>query len=211
MPTVSNLPQLTAPLQEPILDPGQDRDDPLYWRMRRERDAALLRQHWWWRHYLAGNLVSQRQRRHLALAANVEAKVATFIRLLGYAAHQTTSRCPFDLWVANESGQAIRVEVKASLYNVCADAGKGGRYQANIRHHHQADLVIFVARNGRDWPFVIPMAQLGNRANIAIWSQCPADYTGRWAGYLNAWNYLDEAVARARPAVHQLALPEVAL
>jgi len=181
-----------------------DSRDPLYWQMRRENDAFLLRQYWYWRHWANGALLGHR-RRSQELARDAERIVARLIRQMGYQVHPTTHKCPFDLWVSDAHGRAIRVEVKISLYN---NSPAGGRYQANIRQHHDADLLVFIARNGRDWPFIIPMADITPRRNIAIWSYCPGDYTGRWAGYLNAWPLLDQIMAGSQPADYQLSFPE---
>jgi hypothetical protein len=131
------------------------------------------------------------------LGRQAETAVTTRLQAMGYQVHPTTHKCPFDLWVADGQGRAIRVEVKISLYH---SAGRhGSRFQARI--HNQADILIFIARNGTDWIYVIPMAAISSRKNIAIWSACPGDYTGQWAPYLNAWPQLIQAIqtAPARP------------
>lgn len=175
--------------------------DALYWELRRENDEFLKRRQWWNYHFINGTLRSQR----LRLAQEAEAKVAIYLQAqFGYQVNPTTYKCPFDLWVTDDWNRMARVEVKLSLYHQNGD--KGGRFQANLRHH-EADILIFIARNGRDWPFVIPMAVLGSRNNIAIWSYCPGDYTGQWAPYLDAWTYLDQALHSARPRARQISLP----
>jgi hypothetical protein len=178
--------------------------DALYWTLRQENDEFLKRQKWWWRHFIAGTLKSIRQRKAMALAAEAEASVAAMIRERGYDVALTTHNCPFDLWVQGDQERAARVEVKISLYALCKDRNKGGRFQARIHQHKAADLVVFIARNGQDWPFVIPMPDIGSRHNLAIWSPCPADYRGQWAAYLNAWKHLDDAVANTQRRVWQL-------
>jgi hypothetical protein len=181
--------------------------DTLYWTLRQENDEFIKRQRWWWRHLLAGTLKSIRQRQLFALATEAEQAVAAMIRARGYRVYLTTHKCPFDLWVVDGAGRAARVEVKISLYRRCHDPRKGGRFQANIRQHLDADLVVFVARNGQDWPFVIPMPEIRGRGNIAIWSRCPADSGGWLKGYLNAWEHLDHAVANTQRRVWQIRLP----
>jgi hypothetical protein len=180
----------------------QDKDDPLYWQMRREFEETQRRHYWWSHHYRHGTLKSQRQWELQQLAREAEQLVAERIQTMGYETHPTTHKCPFDLWVVDDE-RAIRLEVKISLYHV---SKKGGRYQADIRHHDQADLLVFIARNGQDWPFVIPMVDVAPRRHIAIWSYCPADYCGQWAIYLEAWDHLHRAIAGAEPQVRQLSL-----
>ena len=186
--------------RSPVVEPGdgepvQDRDDPLYWRLRRANDAFLRRQHWW--RYEPGALKNNRQREAQRLSRRAEHWIATCVRELGYLVNLTPHKTAFDLWVENDEGRVAKVEVKASRYHPCR---RGGRFQANIRHHHTADIVIFVVYDDDELecrPFVIPMADIAPRGNIAIWSSCPADYTGQWAPYLDAWDHLHRAVANA--------------
>jgi len=175
---------------------------------RRENQDALRRQRWWWRHFLAGNLKSQLERERLRQATLAENEMACYLQgEFGYQVHLTTKQCPFDLWVADGQGRGARVEVKLSTCRL-ASRGRGHRFQANIRRHKDAaDVLIFIARNGRDWPFVIPMGQVGSRRNIAIWSACPGNYTGQWAPYLEAWDYLHQTISHSRPCQWQLGLP----
>lgn len=163
--------------------------DSLYWEQRQENDRFIKSQGW-------QPARTEEQRRREALAAEAEEQVAELLRQMGYRVNPTTRNCAFDLWVADEADRAIKVEVKISLYN-------GRRYQANIRHG-KADLVVFIARNGSDWPYIIPMNEIGQRHNIAIWSKCPGDYKGQWQAYLNAWDHLHQAVSEAEPQSYQL-------
>lgn len=178
----------------------RDKDDPLYWQMREEHEAFLRRQYWWWFHYHNGTLCSQRRKKLQQLAREAERIVAEEVRSLGYYAYPTTHKCPFDLWVEDNAGRMIKVEVKISLYYV---SNKGGRYQADVRHHDQADLLVFIARNGQDWPFVIPMADIAPRRNIAIWSYYPRNYSGQWAPYLKKWEHLHRAIEASQPQIRQ--------
>jgi hypothetical protein len=174
--------------------------DELYWQLRQENDQFLERQRWWWKHMANGILKSQAQRERQRLAREAEQLISGRLALMGYQVNPTTHKCPFDLWVADDQGRAVRVEVKISLYSQAS-----GRYQANIRHD-QAELLVFIARNGRDWVYVIPMGDVTPRHHIAIWSYCPGDYTGRWAAYLEAWEYLRQALEQANPQSYQLPL-----
>jgi hypothetical protein len=176
-------------------------EDILYWALRQENEAFLWRQHWWWRHFLNGTLKSRQLVQRLAQEAEV--LVARRIQTFGYQVYPTTHKAPFDLWVEDDVGRAVRVEVKISLYHLHR---RGGRYQANVRHHRHAEILVFIARNGRDWPFVIPLPEIYPRTNVTIWAACPDDHHGRWAQYLDAWHYLHWAVEQAQPRARQLAL-----
>lgn len=179
--------------------------DPLYWQMRRENDQFLRRQRWWWFHRLNGSLRSQRQRQAEELSRQAEKKTAKFLRAQGYQVNFTTRKAPFDLWVADDQGRSASVEVKISLLH---QNKAGNRYQATISPAEiiWADLVIFIARNGQDWPYVIPMRAIKPRRNIAIWTACPADYRGQWARYLQAWHHLEQAIITSPPRAWQLSL-----
>ena len=144
----------------------------------------------------------QKQATTLALANDAERLVATVARQMGYSARLTPHSHPYDIEVFDSAGRVVRVEVKISTIQ---PNGTGYRYQARI-HHHQADVVVFIARNGSDWPYVIPMAAIKPRLNIAISSKCPGNYSGQWARYLEAWRYLRRAVENAVPRPVQLNL-----
>lgn len=184
--------------------PGQQaaahgtRDDLLYHTLRREFETVQTRNYWYQRHLAAGTLLGQRRRAANNLGAEGESVIVEMIRQRGLQVNLTTKQCPFDLWVADSQGRAARVEVKTSLYH-------RGRYQANIRQHTAVDLLIFLAKNGAWWPYLIPIAAIGSHHNIAIWSACPGDYKGQWSSYLNAWQHLEQAIT-ARPQNWQLSL-----
>jgi hypothetical protein len=63
--------------------------------------------------------------------------------------------------------------------------------------------VLAITPNGLEYPFLIPMREIGHRRNIAIWSESPADYKGQWARYLNDWQQLAEVLAEAPAARDQ--------
>lgn len=138
-------------------------------------------------------------RAHLQLALEAEQLVTAQAQKMGYRVAPTTKNAPFDLWIWDERG-AARVEVKISRYVAHKDGY--GRYQAAIRNH-QHDLLVFIARNGQDWPFVIPAHQVPNK-HLGIYTYKP--YTSCWAQYLFAWDYLQQAVSAGYPAGWQLPL-----
>jgi len=183
-----------------------DKDDPLYWQMRQENEEFLSRQYWWWRHYQDGTLKNNRQLEAQRLSREAEQIVDELVQGMGYQTNPTSHKCPFDLWVRDDVGRAVRLEIKISRYHQAKKGRSGGRYQADVRHHNQADLLIFIARNSQDWPFVIPMADIAPRRNIALWSYHPEDYTGQWAPYLQAWEYLHQAIEVAEPRSWQPSL-----
>lgn len=73
------------------------------------------------------------------------------------------------------------------------------RYQVPIKGHEQAQvlLLLAIAPDGQEHPFFIPMADIGQRRNIAIWSEDPVEYSGQWAPYRNNWEVLAQALAEA--------------
>lgn len=139
-------------------------------------------------------------KRDFSLFAREGEQIArSLIESLGYHVAPTVHTAPFDLWVWNECGSA-RVEVKISMYHPARDGR--GRYQAAIRNHEH-DLVIFIARNGHDWPFVIP-AKAVPKTSLTIWTKCPAD-SGPYRNFLQAWDHLHQAI---KPMGFQLPLLE---
>ncbi len=145
-----------------------------------------------------------RQRRARRLAQEAKRVAAQFIQALDYQVCPTTYGAPFALWVRDEAERTVRVEAKIGLYHR-TQRGRG-RYQAYLSHPDEADILVFIARNAYDWPFVIPMPALASRRNISIWSCDPAEYTGQWAPYLGAWTHLHEAIKIAEPCSWQFSL-----
>ena len=113
----------------------------------------------------------------------------------GYRCSPTGNNDPFDLWI-----EGAKVEIKAATYN---PAKTGGRYQANIRNH-TADILIFDCINGTHHVHFIPMIEISPRHHIAVWSYDPALSSGQWLPFLEAWDYLEQAVFEAR---HMWQLP----
>lgn len=182
--------------------------DLLQLKLRHELEQSIRRSVYWQRHHAANSLNSYRRRLANQVAAAREAAAAEMIRAMGYQVYGTTYNCPFDLWVADASGRAARVEVKTSLYH---QTPKGGRYQSNLRKNDQADLLIFLLKNGVYWPFVIPTHIIGQRRHIAIWSACPGDHTGQWQPYLRAWQHLEQIIQNTQSRTWQLSLPGLLL
>ena len=121
-----------------------------------------------------------------ALGREAEWAVARRLAMLGFGWSPTGHNARFDLLVEG----CLRVEVKGSMWT------SPGRYQACL--HNVADVVIWGCRNGRWHWFVIPTSALGERRNVAVWSEDPARYGGRWAEYLEGWGILRPAVELAR-------------
>lgn len=178
--------------------------DALYWGIVNDFNDCQRRAYWYWHHRRNGTLRSQKQRQAQLLGRQAEIETARFLRQQGYQVNFTDHKAPFDLTVADGAGRAANVEVKISLF----DQGQR-RYQAYISQDELfwADVLVFIARNGRDWPYVIPIERIRPRNHIAIWSPCPADYRGQWSPYCQAWRYLEQAIARAQPRTWQLSLP----
>lgn len=179
--------------------------DALYWQLNAELCDFYRRNFWFWRHFTAGTLVSQRRREAVDLSELGKDVAIELIRLQGLQAHRTVPNCAFDLWVTRDGQQAARVEVKTSL---CLENKGRFRYQANIRAHQRkdTDVVIFLAKNDGWYPYIIPITAVGQRSNIAIWSVHPGDYGGQWSPYLGAWSHLHAAVANTAPRVWQFSL-----
>lgn len=129
------------------------------------------------------------------LASEVEHKIAQRIRALGYSVWPTPNNWPFDLYAGG-----ARVEVKASKWQTGA-----GRYQAAIRNH-QSDLLIFDAINGTDHIFIIPMRLVIPNRTVEITRYQVDLYSGRWAAFLENWQYLHEAIEQSPPRPVQLEL-----
>lgn len=120
--------------------------------------------------------------------------------------HRTTDNAPFDLWVCG-----VRVEVKAARWEQrtpYGKRGKGGRFQAHMRNH-QADVIFFVAVNGRDHDFIIPQEAVGHRKTLEISSYDVSAYRGQWRPWLEAWDVLQGAIEATPDRPRQLQLLEV--
>lgn len=126
------------------------------------------------------------------LAQDIENEARAVLEGLGHRTVKTSHNAHFDLWV-----EGVRVEVKASRYT--------DRYQCNMRGN-DADVLLFGCVNGATHFFVISFDAIEGRRNLAIWSENPDDYQGRWARFRDAWGIMDDLVANP-PRPYQLALP----
>jgi len=177
---------------------GPDRDD-LYWSLRTENDRFICDQAHYWRYIHPRIGAASRDYRRLAWDA--QDRLTDLITNLGYRASPTVANAPWDLWI-----EGAKVEVKAARWSQ-RRAG-GGRYHATIRNH-QADLVAFDCVNGSHHWYLIPMAEITPRVAVEITSYDVSAYAGRWAGWLDHWQALHEAVHRAAAGGWQLPLPLV--
>jgi hypothetical protein len=118
------------------------------------------------------------------LAGEAERAVADQLIALGYSVRPTSTGSRYDLLVEG----CCRVEVKAATW--------GGRYEWH--YHNKADVVILAAKNGRWHFFVLPVAALAGRRNLAVWSENPTDYGGQWADFLEAWSMVKPIVERVQ-------------
>jgi hypothetical protein len=126
------------------------------------------------------------------LANDIEREVRAKLEAHGYRVTKTRHNESWDLWC-----EGVRVEVKGSRWN--------GRYQANLRGN-QADVLILGCVNGDVRFFVIPFDALGECKALAIWSENPQEYMGKWARFLEAWSVVDDLVANPPPNPWQLPL-----
>lgn len=86
----------------------------------------------------------------------------------------------------------LRVEVKGALWT--KHKRSKGRYQFNTRQN--ADVYILACLTHAPRFFVIPGNVIGARENVAIWSEFPSKYCGKWATYCDNWNVIKEALTR---------------
>lgn len=86
----------------------------------------------------------------------------------------------------------LRVRIKGALWTK-ANHGKG-RYQFDTSQ--DADLYILACMTHAPRFFIVPARLISHRANVAIWSEFPSKYVGRWTEYCDAWHILDEELAR---------------
>jgi hypothetical protein len=99
---------------------------------------------------------------------------------------------PVDLDIAG-----YPVELKVARAHPHKSGGKLQRYQALLRdpeNRHYLNgtylILLCVDPDDRLWPFVIPTRQLASQRTITI-SSHPSSYAGRWAPFLNAFDYFE--------------------
>lgn len=116
-------------------------------------------------------------RRHVEHIALEVATENIKVRSHSYKRNGSNAHC--DLVIDD----TIRVEVKGALFT--RHKHSKGRYQFNTRQ--DPDLYVLVCVGAAGHAFVIPGEMVGDRNNIAIWSEDPTEYTGIWAPFLDAW------------------------
>lgn len=141
----------------------------------------------WHQQQRARRFVPRKKRDYSHIARQAEEEVARMCQVMGYQVNRTTSNAPWDYFV-----EGVKVEVKGATWRT--QKRGGGRYEAAIRNH-QADVVIFDCINGSHHLFVIPMSIIAPRKHISIWQYHVEESTGQWRDFLDAWHYLEEAVA----------------
>jgi len=121
------------------------------------------------------------------------AAVDTVIGLLieaGYTVeHHDILREP--QWTINNK---LGIEIRSALWT--KHAHSKGRYQFSTRQ--KADVYILACMTHAPRFFVIPGHIVEPYANVAIWSEFPSKYAGRWAEYLDAWHIIDEELEQCQ-------------
>lgn len=158
------------------------------------------------RNFMWGRLIAQQLDPNLALGREAEALVAGKLAALSYQVTATSYKATCDL-IVNDT---LRIEVKAALWHKEADLQRNrGRYQARIHKRQQADLVILMVRSGwGDSFFVIPHSELAGQRSITIRCHNVQSYTGRFSGYLEAWELIELALEVLKNQPYQLSLVE---
>lgn len=125
------------------------------------------------------------------LGAEAVGLVIEALEDLGIEASSTSHKAPYDLILAD----GRKVEVKAARWTRRTESKKYGRYLANLKHRQRniADVVIFGCQRPRRWYwFIIPTRAISGRT-LAITSQDPEAYSGRYREYLDAWRLVTPA------------------
>jgi len=112
------------------------------------------------------------------------------LKLRGYTVRHNGHNDHADLVIDD----TLRVEVKASLWT--GHKHSRGRYQFNTRQ--SPDLYVLVCVGSAGHAFVIPGHVIGDRANVAIWSQDPTAYKGQWSPYLDHWHLVKLELERCQ-------------
>jgi len=106
----------------------------------------------------------------------------------GYNVHVNPANAHSDLVICN----TLTIEVKASLWT--RHNHSKGRYQFNSQPG--ADLYILACMTHAPRYFVVPGRVIAGKANVAIWSEYPSKYVGRWTQFCDAWHIIDEELER---------------
>ena len=92
-------------------------------------------------------------------------------------------------WTINNT---LRVCIKGALWT--KHKHSKGRYQFNSQPG--ADLYILACMTHAPRYFVVPGRVIAGKANVAIWSEYPSKYVGRWTQFCDAWHIIDEELER---------------
>lgn len=126
---------------------------------------------------------------HAKLVQSVtEISVITLLEDAGYDVECMGDRYPCDLIING----TLRVEIKGALWT--KHKHSKGRYQFNTRQ--DADLYILGCMTHAPRYFVVPGHVIAGKTNVAIWSEYPSKYVGRWTQYCDAWHIIDEELAK---------------
>lgn len=161
-------------------------------------DEALHQQHaqqqaharFMTRYYLSGHKPIDRK----PFAKEIETAIATRLRDAGHSVSRSTANEHYDLLV-----DGLRIEVKAAALS-------DHRYQAALRSN-DADVLIICCRapspgegegrgEGCDHYFVIPFDDVRGLTHIKISQPDPTAYTGRYRIWYDAWELIDQLIAR---------------
>lgn len=115
----------------------------------------------------------------------------TVIELLqdaGYDVHCHPSTSPYDITING----TLKAEIKGALWT--KHKHSKGRYQFNT--HQDPDVFILVCFGARTRFFIVPGRIVSERSTVAIWSEYPSKYVGRWTEYCDAWHIIDKELAR---------------
>ncbi len=113
----------------------------------------------------------------------VETAIVERLRAAGYFVTRAGANEHYDILI-----NGLRCEIKAASYS-------GRHYEAALRSN-EADVLILCCRADRDCFFVIPFDQVKGRASIKISQADPAAYRGRLSAWLEAWQLIDQLIAR---------------
>ena len=122
------------------------------------------------------------------IQTTAEDTVIALLQDAGYDVFCHVSTSPHNITINGK----LTVAIKGALWT--KHAHSKGRYQFQTRKN--ADVYILTCMTHAPHFFVVPGHMIGNRENVAIWSEFPSKYIGKWSEYCDAWHIIDEALAR---------------
>lgn len=114
--------------------------------------------------------------------------VITLLQDAGYDVENANSDLMGDLIVNG----TLRIGIKGALWT--KHKHSKGRYQFNTSH--PADVYILGCMTHAPRYFIVPGRAIAGRANVAIWSEFPGKYVGKWSQYCDNWSIIDQELAR---------------